>query len=300
MRFRAQRDPLLQHGADLPALRDELLDDWNALADWARDEIGVTEARAERAQERRTAAFSERKTLLVKLAGSCQAIEADVRREAGGGDVTLDALLEAAVGAESDARHDLGRVKAGIAEAKKLRKSVDARAAEGEVAKVLAGLLAANRFERWLIAEALDLLVTDASRALRDLSGGHYSFVFDETSRDFLVVDHRNADERRSVRTLSGGETFQASLALALALSDQLNELAANGAARLESIFLDEGFGTLDPDTLDTVASTIENLAVGDRMVGLVTHVAELSERVPVRYVVAKGARTATVEKVLT
>jgi exonuclease SbcC len=151
-----------------------------------------------------------------------------------------------------------------------------------------------------MVAEALDLLVTDASRVLQDLSAGQYSFVFDEANRDFLVVDHRNADERRSVRTLSGGETFQAALALALALSDQLGELAANGAARLESIFLDEGFGTLDPDTLDAVASTIENLAVGDRMVGLVTHVAALSDRVPVRYVVSKGPRTATVDKVLT
>ena len=112
-----------------------------------------------------------------------------------------------------------------------------------------------------MVAEALDLLVTDASRVLQELSSGQYSFAFDETNRDFLVVDHRNADERRSVRTLSGGETFQASLALALALSDQLGDLAANGAARLESIFLDEGFGTLDPDTLDVVASTIENLA---------------------------------------
>jgi exonuclease SbcC len=102
------------------------------------------------------------------------------------------------------------------------------------------------------------------------------------------------------VRTLSGGETFQASLALALALSDQLRQLATDGAAQLESIFLDEGFGSLDPETLETVASTIETLAVGDRMVGLVTHVAELSERVPTRFVVRKDARTATVEKVLT
>ena len=246
-------------------------------------------------RERQTSALADRRALLTELAAAGQEIGAVV-----GGAVTIDSLLEASVRAESDAKHELDRVKAGIAEAKKLRKRVDKIAEEAEVARTLASLLSANRFESWMVAEALDLLVTDASRVLQELSGGQYSFVFEENSRDFLVVDHRNADERRSVRTLSGGETFQAALALALALSDQLGDLAANGAARLESIFLDEGFGTLDPDTLDVVASTIENLAVGDRMVGLVTHVAELSDRVPVRYVVAKGPRTAIVEKVLT
>jgi exonuclease SbcC len=292
--FRTQRDPLLQHGVDPPALSDELHDDWNALATWARAEVDASEAQALAAKHRRDSVRAERRALLTTLARSCQTIGADI-----GTDVTIDSLLEVSVRAESDAEHELDRVKAGLAEAKKLRKAVDEIAEEADIARTLAGLLAANRFERWMVAEALDLLVTDASSALQDLSAGQYSFVFDEASRDFLVVDHRNADERRSVRTLSGGETFQASLALALALSDQLGELAANGAARLESIFLDEGFGTLDPDTLDAVASTIENLAVGDRMVGLITHVAELSDRVPVRYVVAKGARTATVDKVL-
>ena len=100
------------------------------------------------------------------------------------------------------------------------------------------------------------------------------------------------------MRTLSGGETFQASLALALALADQLAGLSTS-AASLESIMLDEGFGTLDAATLDTVAATLENLAArGDRMVGVVTHVAALAERIPVRFEVHKDARTAYVERV--
>jgi exonuclease SbcC len=82
-----------------------------------------------------------------------------------------------------------------------------------------------------------------------------------------------------------------------LALSDHLASLAASGAARLDAIFLDEGFGTLDADSLDTVAATIDALAGGGRMVGIVTHVRELAERVPVRYVVTKGARTAAVTR---
>ena len=97
----------------------------------------------------------------------------------------------------------------------------------------------------------------------------------------------------RGVRTLSGGETFQASLALALALSEQLAGLST-ASASLESIMLDEGFGTLDAGTLDTVAATLENLAArGDRMVGVVTHVAALAERIPVRFEVSRDARGA-------
>ena len=90
-------------------------------------------------------------------------------------------------------------------------------------------------------------------------------------------------------RTLSGGETFLASLALALALADQLGSLAAARRRPIESIFLDEGFGTLDPDTLDIVAGTIEELGAGGRMVGIITHVRELADRMPVRFEVTKG-----------
>jgi len=97
---------------------------------------------------------------------------------------------------------------------------------------------------------------------------------------------------RRATWPPPGGETFQASLALALALSRQVVQLSA-GVRDLNSMFLDEGFGTLDPETLDTVATTLERLAAdNDRMVGLVTHVAALAERVPVRFVVSRDGAT--------
>jgi exonuclease SbcC len=98
-------------------------------------------------------------------------------------------------------------------------------------------------------------------------------------------------------RTLSGGETFLASLALALALAEQVAR-TGQGAAHLESLFLDEGFGTLDADTLDVVAAAMEDLGAGGRMVGLVSHVPELAERVPVRFDVRRGPRGSTVERV--
>jgi DNA repair protein SbcC/Rad50 len=112
------------------------------------------------------------------------------------------------------------------------------------------------------------------------------------------VVDYVNAGQVRSARTLSGGETFLASLALALALADQVAGLAAAGAARLDALFLDEGFGTLDPDTLDVVATALDELGARGRMVGVVTHVRELAERLPVRFEVSKTAGAAAIERV--
>ena len=94
----------------------------------------------------------------------------------------------------------------------------------------------------------------------------------------------------RSARTLSGGETFIASLALALALSDTLA-----GSRTLGALFLDEGFGSLDGLTLDAVASVLENLTREGRMVGVVTHLDALTERMPARLVVHKGPEGSSV-----
>ncbi|OLT21155.1 exonuclease SbcC [Pseudonocardia sp. CNS-139] len=165
-----------------------------------------------------------------------------------------------------------------------------------QVARLLGNLLRSDGFPRWLVASALDTLVADASRSLAELSGGQFELTHE--GGEFLVVDHADADARRPVKTLSGGETFQASLALALALSDQMAGLAAHGAPRLESIFLDEGFGTLDEANLETVASTLEALATrGDRLVGVITHVPALAERVPVRFAVSRDQRSSSITR---
>jgi len=96
---------------------------------------------------------------------------------------------------------------------------------------------------------------------------------------EFFVTDGNNGDEERSVRTLSGGESFLASLALALTLSEQVRTLATTQHARLDSLFLDEGFGTLDPETLQTVIEGIERLGVDGRLVGVISHVRELTDQ---------------------
>lgn len=294
--YRSQRDHVSAVGLMPPSESDDVALDWSALLSWAETESvrhrGDAVATTSRAE-------SARATLRARLqALATEAFELGLALDSTS--PSIDHLLEA-VAVEGRVTQDaLVRLDAEIAERTALTDSVRQRAGDAEVAGELARLLDANHFERWLVSVALARLVEGGTARLHDLSSGRYSFAFDDSGRDLLVVDHTQGDERRSVRTLSGGETFQASLALALALSDQLSDLAADGAARLESIFLDEGFGTLDAETLDMVAGTIENLGAADRMVGIVTHVPELAARMPVQFRVTKGARSSKVERVVT
>jgi DNA repair protein SbcC/Rad50 len=290
-RFHAARD-LVGRLAPPAFDGEDLVGAWDALAAWAtaqqQERVGW---RAE-AVARLEAARGTVETLKKRLTGLFTAANVDVedvRGEAGA------AFSRQAAVAVARAEAALGHVVERREQAELLRAQRADHERHGQVAKALAGHLRANNFERWLLEEALDLLVGGASGILRELSAGQYELVHDKG--EFYVVDHHDAGLRRGVRTLSGGETFQASLALALALSEQLAGMSTT-AASLESIVLDEGFGTLDAATLDTVAATLENLAArGDRMVGVVTHVPALAERVPVRFEVRKDARTARVER---
>jgi len=291
--FREQRDALVSAGVEVPGERGVLTEDWSALAGWAASRLEPESTALQHAEAQAHAerdARDERRKMLV-----ARAVESEIELAPG---ADVDAVLEAVVAAEQAAAAEVTRLQAGVTERAALEEQVVGAGAEIAVAQELGRLLDASHFERWLVVEALELLVEGASARLRELSGGQYSLAFTEGRTEFQVIDHANADEARSVRTLSGGETFQASLALALALADQLGELAADGAARLESIYLDEGFGTLDPDTLETVAGTIEQLGAGRRMVGVVTHVRELAERMPVAFRVTKGPRGSTVTRV--
>jgi len=120
------------------------------------------------------------------------------------------------------------------------------------------------------------------------LSQGRYSFHTE--GNEFQVVDHWNADDRRSVRTLSGGESFLASLALALALSSSVSQFADGGGSfKLDALFLDEGFSTLDSETLNVAVEAIQALQQGDRMIAVISHVVDLAERLPTRIQVLKG-----------
>ena len=136
--------------------------------------------------------------------------------------------------------------------------------------------LRSDCFQQYLLEGSFRRLVTGASSRLRQLDD-RYELVFADGK--FAVVDHDHGSQTRLADTLSGGETFLVSLALALELSEQVQQAA--GAVRLDSLFIDEGFGTLDSETLETVAEAIESLGKTNRMVGVITHVAELHRRLP-------------------
>lgn len=160
------------------------------------------------------------------------------------------------------------------------------------IAAALANHLRANGFERWLMAGAITGLVNGANELLSQLSGGGFSLESDEEG-SFRIIDHGNADEIREVATLSGGETFLVSLALSLSLAETLS---ASGGTGLDAIILDEGFGSLDEESLDLVAAVLEELAGRGLMVGVITHVKELAARAPVRYQVTREPEGSKVE----
>ena len=288
--FSAARDRVVALGAPAPGDRG-LLGDWTELVTWASGQARAREELAGAADREADAARAG----IGELTGQ---LSADLAK-AGLQDLAPDAVAASADSAVSRALASAQAAASRVAERRGQAADLAAKqrdaAEQQQVAHLLGNLLQARQFPQWLVSEALDDLVTAASRNLAALSSGQFDLAHDKG--ELFVIDHADADSRRSVRTLSGGETFQASLALALALSSQISALAAAGTARLDSIFLDEGFGTLDPETLEVVASTLEALAEGDRMVGVVTHVAALAERVPVRFRVAKNARTSTITR---
>jgi DNA repair protein SbcC/Rad50 len=286
--------------------RRDLAADWAALVAWATGRRPSTIELAEDHRRRAEAARAEAASLLDQLTQLCGDASVELAGGGHGGDGPRTPRGqrgtwpgEAVAAAHARAEADLRRLDADMADAEALRADRHRAVEQQQVAEALAGHLAANRFEKWLLDEAVQQLVHGASQILGELTGGAYALAVDARSGGFLVVDHTNASQTRPARTLSGGETFLASLALALALADHLGAtLAATGTARLDALFLDEGFGTLDPDALDVVAAALDELGARGRMVGVVTHVRELADRLPVRFEVRKVSGSATVERV--
>ncbi|MEC3992282.1 AAA family ATPase [Actinacidiphila sp. DG2A-62] len=181
-----------------------------------------------------------------------------------------------------------------------------------------AGTSAENRYrmelETYVLAARLEEVAAAAGARLQRMSAGRYTLVHSDArggrgARSGLglkVVDAWTGTER-DTSTLSGGETFFASLSLALGLADVVTGGAAPGAggagdggaaaggARLDTLFIDEGFGSLDDQTLDEVLDVLDGLRERDRAVGIVSHVADLRHRIPVQLRVSKGREGSTV-----
>jgi exonuclease SbcC len=287
-RLRAVRDSVVPLGA--PVLEDShLVTSWTALTTWAAKQHRT---QAQRQAELDAQATELRKQVVDGTAGLTKLLAAH-----GITGVTDPTRAAAAVATQTArAENRLAAIRQAIKKAAGLDGEIRAAREEEQVAAMLGRLLQARKFEGWLCSEALDSLVAEASVTLMELSGGQYQLDRDDRN-ELVVIDYADAGARRPVHTLSGGETFQASLALALALSRQVAGLSG-GMRDLNSMFLDEGFGTLDADTLETVAITLERLAAdSDRMVGIITHVPELAERVPVRFVVSRSGSGSALRK---
>ena len=157
--------------------------------------------------------------------------------------------------------------------------------------------------ETYIQTTYFDRILERANLRLRKMSGGQYDLKRrvaaenrqSQSGLELDIIDHINATER-SVNTLSGGEAFLASLALALGLSD---EVQMSAGIRLDTLFVDEGFGSLDSEALSKAYNTLASLTEGNRLVGIISHVAELKERVERQIVVTKdrngGSRAALV-----
>lgn len=145
------------------------------------------------------------------------------------------------------------------------------------------GMADGKKFRTFAQGLTLQKLVQLANEHLQRLNGRYIINKRGEEDLELEIIDTYQADNRRSMNTLSGGESFLVSLALALGLSD-----LAGRNAQIQSLFIDEGFGTLDENTLDLAISTLENLQAGGKTIGIISHVKALKERISVQIVVQK------------
>jgi exonuclease SbcC len=177
------------------------------------------------------------------------------------------------------------------------------RADEARQLADLAAGLGANQYRMTLssfvLAARLEEVAQAASERLLTMTAGRYSLLHTDARRGggkaglgLLACDSWTGVDR-DTSTLSGGETFLASLALALGLADVVTAEAAG--TPMEALFVDEGFGTLDEDTLDEVMNVLDGLREGGRIVGIVSHVAELRQRIPAQVHVRKGQHGSSV-----
>uniref|UniRef100_UPI0026088053 SbcC/MukB-like Walker B domain-containing protein n=2 Tax=Clostridium TaxID=1485 RepID=UPI0026088053 len=184
-----------------------------------------------------------------------------------------------AIGAQFRALADMERKIQEIKTLLTKKKSVEHKLS---LLRELDTLIQGNKFVEYVAMKQLKYISMEASKRLKEITRGRYALELDANGA-FIMRDDFNGGIRRETNTLSGGETFLTSLCLALALSSQIQ---LKGSAPLEFFFLDEGFGTLDTDLLDVVMNSLEKLHSSTLSVGIISHVEELRNRVPVKLIV--------------
>lgn len=273
--------------------RQEAEDAWkNAMLLAGFTEASYAEAHAAReTQETWQRAIEAHATEKVRLAAQVDEVASAI-----GDRRTDEAAIAQAREASAEAQRLLGEARDAIAQLKawltvaegkqktagELLAQAEALAAQEQVFYTLSRDLKADEFQDYLLEFLQADLVGRATVILRELTDGRYCLRIKES--EFWVEDNWNGGEMRRVRTLSGGETFASSLSMALALSEKLSM-----GSELGSLFLDEGFGTLDQETLECVTQILESLRAQNRMIGVITHVRSLGERLPTQIKVTKA-----------
>ncbi|GAB4292815.1 MAG: SMC family ATPase [Oscillatoriaceae cyanobacterium] len=176
-----------------------------------------------------------------------------------------------------------------LQQAADLQTQLETISQQQEVYQTLAQNLKSTEFQSYILEHLEGELVARATLLLRELTDARYGLEVEDG--EYWVADNWNGGEKRRVRTLSGGETFAASVSMALALSEKL----AMGA-QLGSLFLDEGFGTLDAETLETVSQVLESLRQRSRVIGVITHITALADRSPTQIKVYKSPQGSHLE----
>jgi exonuclease SbcC len=196
--------------------------------------------------------------------------------------INISSALEEKTRIIAGEQREIAGMEKDLEEVKKLDKQMK----EAQHVKDLLGdiekLTSGSKFVEFAAMSQLRYIAIEASKRLMEITNGRYALELD-SSGEFVMRDDFNGGVKRSVDTLSGGETFLTSLSLAIALSSHIQ---LKGSAPLEFFFLDEGFGTLDNELLEVVMSSLERLQNEKFSVGIISHVDELKARVPVKLVV--------------
>ncbi len=182
-----------------------------------------------------------------------------------------------------EARAEFDRVKKAHEKNKEISEQLSKQTHKLDLAKELSSLLKGKALAEYVAEEYLSEITSEASRKLELLLDGQYSLRF--KNKEFVVEDNFNGGEERPASTLSGGETFLVSLSLALSISESISMLSERS---MEFFFLDEGFGTLDGELVDTAINALYKLESQNFKIGLISHVAELADQIKNKVIVTK------------
>jgi exonuclease SbcC len=296
-----------EKSAQQTKLRADLRFESKEKAEQERDSLKLNSAALQKALEDATDKFNEAEKSLTEMKGQISALEK-----------VVSVICSIDLQAEQDRRDDLnlrmdglsGKLKAVATRITANTRALDNIEKTAEQAQMLEerytwvntlcatanGSLSGKEkvmLETYIQMTYFDRILVRANRRLQKMTGGQYDLVRRKNANDLAsksgldldVIDHYNGTTRQ-VNTLSGGESFKASLSLALGLADEIQSNA--GGIKLDSMFVDEGFGSLDDESLSLAISTLKDLAEGDRLVGIISHVAELKEKIDKQIIVTK------------